>query len=61
MGYPCPEGSVVIPETIAGLPVTRIGVGVRSCTNLTSVKIPNGLTIIEGWAFFGCTGLCIGG
>src|SRR5262245_14496646 len=38
----CADGALTIPETIDGLPVTRIGqAAFSSCTSLTSVAIPN--------------------
>ena len=38
-------GSVTIPSTITGLPVTSIGgAAFYSCTSLTSVTIPNSVT-----------------
>jgi RHS repeat-associated protein len=61
--YTGPGGAVTIPDTIAGLPVTRIGnYAFDSRENLTSVKmtsvtIPNTVTNIGLMAFSGCTGL----
>jgi hypothetical protein len=58
-GFDCGSSSiVVIPDVIAGLPVTSIGVSAfQGCTSLTSVTIPNNVTSIGGGAFYGCTGL----
>ena len=42
---------VSIPSTINGLPVTRIGVTAFSERGLTSVAIPDSVTVIEGGAF----------
>ena len=54
-GYTGPEGSVVIPGTINGLPVTRIGDrAFFQCSSLTSVTIPNSVTSIGAFAFYQC-------
>lgn len=51
-------GAVAIPSTLNGLPVTRLREwAFYGCTSLTSVVIPESVTII-GWnAFAGCTAL----
>lgn len=53
------SGDVTIPETIEGYPVTEIGsYAFENCTNLTSVTIPDSVTVIGFcFAFSGCTGL----
>jgi len=57
-GYTGPGGAVAIPDTINGLPVTRIGeYAFQEKTSLTSVTIPNSVTSIGGGAFYGCTSL----
>jgi BspA type Leucine rich repeat region (6 copies) len=57
-GHTGPDGEVVIPPTINGLPVTSIGYrAFYGRTDLTSVTIPNSVTDIGGHAFNGCTGL----
>src|SRR5258706_2431774 len=57
-GYTGPGGAVVIPDTINGLPVNRIGDYAFSAnTNLTSVTIPNSVTAIGYFAFDSCTSL----
>jgi len=49
---------VVIPETIEGLPVVRLGSHAFSnCLSLTSVSIPDSVTSIGMAAFMGCTSL----
>ncbi len=51
-------GEMVIPATIEGLPVTRIGMAAfRQCDGLTSVTIPNSVTMIFPLAFYGCDGI----
>jgi Tol biopolymer transport system component len=57
-GYTGSGGSVTIPATINGLPVTSIGnMAFLSCASLTHVTIPNSVTSIGDHAFFWCTGL----
>lgn len=57
-GYTGPGGTVVIPETINGYPVIAIGeFAFDSCTNLTSVTIPNGTTSIGNQSFLACANL----
>lgn len=57
-GYSGPGGSVTIPSTINGLPVTGIADNVfEGQSNITSISIPNGVTSIGYSVFMGCTGL----
>ena len=57
-GYTGPGGAVAIPDTINGLPVTRIGENAfHEKTSLTSVTIPNSVISIGIGAFYGCTSL----
>ena len=52
------SGSLVIPSTYNGKPVTSIGENTfKDCINLNSVTLPNGIASIEYRAFFNCTGL----
>ena len=52
------SGSLDIPSTYLGLPVTEIDDrAFFECTGLTSITIPNSLTSIKPEAFYGCTGL----
>ena len=45
-------GTLIILEYIGGSPVTSIGTwAFASCTSLTSIKIPNRVSIIERYAF----------
>ncbi len=51
-------GEVVIPSTLGGYPVTRIGEDAFEwCDKMTSITIPNSVTSIGSFAFSGCTGL----
>jgi hypothetical protein len=51
-------GDVVIPDDIAGLPVTSLGDSAFiGCTSLTSIIIPESVTSIEDFAFSGCRSL----
>jgi hypothetical protein len=56
-GYTGPGGSVTIPSTIDGLPVTSLGDYVFSSSGLTSVRIPNSVTSIGNGAFAYCDSL----
>ncbi len=57
-GYAGSGGSVTIPGTIGGLPVTSIGdEAFAYCTSLTGVTIPDSVTGIGGAAFAGCINL----
>ncbi len=57
-GYTGPGGDVTIPSTINGLPVVTIGdQAFKSRTNLTSVSIPNSVTVIGDSAFYQCVSL----
>ena len=52
------SGALVVPGTLAGMPVRGLGIGAFSyCSNLTSVTIPSSVTSIGKWAFKGCVGL----
>lgn len=52
------KGKLVIPDTIDGKPVTKIGGDAfRGCASLTSITIPDSVEIIGGLAFAGCTNL----
>ena len=49
------SGKLVIPDTIEGKPVTRIGdFAFVNCTSLTSITIPDGVTSIGHAAFAAC-------
>ena len=57
-GYTGPGGAVAIPDTINGLPVTRIGAfAFYGHLTVTSVTIPNSVTNIGEAAFRYCTSL----
>ena len=52
------SGKLVIPVTIEGKSVTRIGVeAFENCIHLTSITIPNAVTSIGKGAFFKCRNL----
>ena len=52
------SGTVVIPATWKGLPVTAIGDSAfLDCAAMTSLTIPAGITSIGASAFHGCSGL----
>ena len=51
-------GSITIPSTLAGYPVTSIGdYAFSDCSGLTLITIPDGVTSIGDYAFSGCSGL----
>ena len=54
---PEPTGTVTIPSTLGGKPVTSIGSSALCCSGLTSVTIPDSVTSIGDFAFYGCGGL----
>jgi PKD repeat protein len=57
-GYTGPGGSVAIPSTINGLPMTGIGAQAFSSVSiLTSVTIPDSVTNLGNFAFISCSGL----
>ena len=56
--YTGPGGSVAIPGTINGLPVTGIGdIAFQGNLSLISITIPNSVTAIGGSTFENCTNL----
>lgn len=57
-GYSGAGGTVVIPESIEGFPVTTIdSFALASCSNLTSVVLPGSLETIAEYAFAWCPNL----
>jgi hypothetical protein len=56
LGYNSSGGDLIIPEEISGYPVTIIGKRAFFNKKLTSVTIPNSVTIIEEEAFLGGSG-----
>lgn len=51
-------GDLVVPDTIAGLPVVGINdYGFRACSSLTSIRLPDSVTRIGDSAFMDCFGL----
>ncbi len=50
-------GTLVLPDRIAGLPVTRIGASALANGLWSRVTIPDSVTTIGNSAFFRCTGL----
>lgn len=56
--YSGPGGSVTIPETIDGIPVTSIGsMAFSQCVSLRNVIIPGSVASIGESAFYNCSGL----
>ena len=51
------SGEVVIPSSLGGYPVTKIGERALAYCDITSVEIPNSVTSIGNYAFFNCTSL----
>lgn len=51
------SGEIVIPETIDGHKVTKIGRSAYAHSNITKVTIPDSVKIIEDRAFFDCKSL----
>ena len=55
---PAPSGTVIIPSTLGGKPVTGIGEwALYGCENMTDVTIPDSVTDIGYGAFCYCSGL----
>lgn len=54
-GYNTAAGrNMVIPSNTNGFPVTRIYASAFQFSSLTNAVIPNSITIIENYAFYGC-------
>ena len=52
------SGSLTIPDSLGGAPVTSIGEEAFSfCEGLTSITIPSSVTIVDDCAFYGCSDL----
>ncbi len=56
-GYTGNETDLTIPESVGGLPVSRIGGRAFNSSNITSVILPESLKVIELEAFAYCTAL----
>jgi Leucine-rich repeat (LRR) protein len=57
-GYTGPGGDIIVPNTLDGNEISAIGVGAfKENTTITSIVLPSGLKRIEGFSFYGCTGL----
>jgi hypothetical protein len=56
-GYIGESTEVSIPDQIEGKPVTTISIGAFKQRAITKVTVPEGVTMIMGYAFYGCTKL----
>src|SRR2546422_1056789 len=56
-GYSGSDVDVTIPDTINGLPVTSIGNYAFQYQQITTVKIPSGVTNVGIYVFANCTNL----
>ena len=54
---PAPTGTVAIPSTLGGKPVTIGEYAFKNCKGLTSVMIPDTVTRIGDYAFLSCSSL----
>lgn len=57
LGYLNSDTKLMLPENYNGQNYEINQHAFQYCTNITSVDIPNGVTVIGGWAFDDCTGL----
>ncbi len=53
-----PDETVSIPATYNGKPVTQVGMfAFSNCTAIKKVKLPDSVTYLSSYAFYGCKGL----
>jgi hypothetical protein len=56
--YLGPEGDVVIPDSLDGYTINKIGAyAFQNKTEVTGIVIPDSVNRIGKWSFLGCTGL----
>lgn len=52
--YDSTDTTVIVPDSVNNIPVTKLQSTFYNCTDLTSVSLPSTLTSIDASAFYGC-------